>query len=549
MIERAIENWLIKANEKSFQLPFSYILSNQGHKVVHISRHCGMELGKDILSIGPDGIPCAFQLKSGDISLNKWTTEIIHQVQNLVLLSISHPSIDSSKQHKAYFVTNGKIEEEVSRAIEDLNKQWARSNQPQLHIIVGQEFVTEAIKLQTNFWPFTPADLKAILEIFVEDGKGIFPKVEFSSLLKKTLPFYKTTSNKKPSKSACNRAIASAAILTSFVTSNFASANNHLAIIEAWTIYISYILALSEKWDLTSKYFNDELSIALMNIYNSLVNLAHELKTKDNYLEGNIKVDGPFYPFRITCLIALLSILGLWNKIDNIHDKELSDFIQEFCNKNIKYAIPWGEAAIPQYLAFYWYSRFINATLEPEFLLRGLINHLCEHNNHDGKSPLPNPYYEAKDILPHIIDFQLDKFLPHKYRIVEKPITESFLGESFTLEGLMYIYIRCNWKQDMKSKWPSITKIGLRSFDFDKLWHFYFWNNLVGEDKVTLPNHTQSWEKLKALANNKCDSDLPKLIKEIPIFLLLFICVCPHRCNSSVVRWLDSEFKEIRTQL
>lgn len=549
MIERAIENWLIKANEKSFQLPFSYILSNQGHTVVHVSRHCGMELGKDILTIGPDGIPCAFQLKSGDISLHKWNTELIHQVQNLVLGTIVHPSIDSSKQYRAYLVTNGKIEEEVSRAIEDLNRQWQRNNQPQLKVIVGQEIIRDAIVLQTNFWPFEPSDMKSILELYIEDGRDIFPKSKFANLLEATLPLYRTSKGKKPTKNECNRAIASAAILTSFVTSNFLKENNHLALIEAWTIYISYILALSEKWKLISKYFNDELAIALMEIYNSLLNLAHELKSRNHYLEENISVDGPFYQIRMTWLISLLSILGLWNIIDKIDDKEINDFIHDFCKKNFNKTIPWGEAAIPQYLAFYWYFRFINATLEPEIILRDLIELLCTRNSPNSVSPLPDPYYEAKDLLPYIIDSQIDQFLPHKYRISEEPIRESFVGESFTLEGLIYLYVRGNWKQNMKRMWPKITKIRFHSFQFDKLWHFYLWRISAGEDKETLPNHTQSWEKLKILSNDSCDSDLPDLIKKIPIFLLLLICVFPHRYSASVIRWLDSQLKKIRHHL
>lgn len=243
MIERVIENWLIKANEKSFQLPFAYILSNKGHTVVHISRHCGMELGKDILSIDPEGVPCAFQLKSGDISLSKWNTEVIHQVQNLVLGTIVHPAIDPNKQYKAYLVTNGMIVEEVCRAIEDMNRQWERMGLPKLYVFIAQDIIREAISLQTDFWPFEPSELKSILELFIEDGKDVFPKAKFAQLLYSTLPFKQKTNQRNPTKNECSRAIASGAILTAFVSSNFLKENNHLAIIESLTIYIASLLS------------------------------------------------------------------------------------------------------------------------------------------------------------------------------------------------------------------------------------------------------------------------------------------------------------------
>lgn len=51
MIERVIENWLDNASEKTYQVPFCYMLVKQGHKIIHLSRHCGMEHGKDIITI------------------------------------------------------------------------------------------------------------------------------------------------------------------------------------------------------------------------------------------------------------------------------------------------------------------------------------------------------------------------------------------------------------------------------------------------------------------------------------------------------------------
>ena len=80
MLERVIENWLDKASERMFQQPYCYMLSAKGHTIIHLTRHCGMEMGKDIITIAPDGTPCAFQLKTGNISLAKWRDEVSPQI-------------------------------------------------------------------------------------------------------------------------------------------------------------------------------------------------------------------------------------------------------------------------------------------------------------------------------------------------------------------------------------------------------------------------------------------------------------------------------------
>ena len=129
MLERVIENWLDKASERSFQQCFCYMLSAEDHTIIHPTRHCTMEMGKDIITIGPDGIPCAFQLKTGDISYSKWTNEMVGQADQLVAVPIEHPSVNCDDHHRSYLVTNGNIVEEVSHAIKGRNRTWVKQGQ------------------------------------------------------------------------------------------------------------------------------------------------------------------------------------------------------------------------------------------------------------------------------------------------------------------------------------------------------------------------------------------------------------------------------------
>lgn len=39
------------------------MLSAEGHRILHSTRHSSIELGKDVVTTDKDGVPCAYQLK------------------------------------------------------------------------------------------------------------------------------------------------------------------------------------------------------------------------------------------------------------------------------------------------------------------------------------------------------------------------------------------------------------------------------------------------------------------------------------------------------
>jgi hypothetical protein len=71
MNERLVEDWLTKANERSFQTPFAQSLLADGMQVVRVG-HSPHEHGKDIIAIASDGRAHAYQLKTGDLDLKGW---------------------------------------------------------------------------------------------------------------------------------------------------------------------------------------------------------------------------------------------------------------------------------------------------------------------------------------------------------------------------------------------------------------------------------------------------------------------------------------------
>ena len=352
-------------------------------------------------------------------------------------------------------VTNGNIAEKVSRAIDDRNRAWAKQRLSDFHLqtITRGQLLKKAKRLGIDLWPTELTDIKTLLEMFLESGQGVLPKEKLASLFESTFPLKPLNNKRKPSKRHCERVIASAAILCAIATSSFSNENNHVAEIEAWILYISYVLALVERWGLSDTVYQDELEIATRLIYNSLSNLCDEIKEREELTEGDPLADSYIYQVRVTWLLGLMSIYALWRGSKEKSKKEVDDFLREFCKEKRIQLDLWGEAAIPQSLAFLWYFRKINGTKEQDNVLDGLISAICELNGPRGRRPLANPYYEAEDILPHILG------------VAEEPLMDSFRGQSYALEGLVHLFVRRNWKQRMKFLWPGVTRLMYLSFE------------------------------------------------------------------------------------
>jgi hypothetical protein len=547
VLERAVDNWLDKASERSFQVPFCYMLSRQGYTIVHISSHNAMELGKDVLAVDKKGTPCAFQLKGGDVSLRKWRDEVAPQVRDLAYGTVTHPSIDPSKRHRPFLVTNGNIDETVQRAINDENETLKSLGLPQIETRVGGQLKAEAKTLQSDLWPSELVDAKDLLELYLHEGKDVFPKAKLASLLESTLPFRKTAQGRRQPKRACNRAISSAAVLTALILSSFTEEENHVAEIEAWTLYVAYALALAERWNLEPKYYEAEVEIALRAIKNALTDLAEEVMERQHLAEGLATVDEPFYRVRVTWVAALLCILSMWRRADGEKQTDIDRFTRQFATNNAQSWALWGEAAISQFLAIYWHTKLILASSrQADGLLGMLANSVCDSKKPGIDSGLPDISLEAADCLPYLADEELRQVLPDelKVQLAKEPLTVSYRGYSHTLEGLTHLLVQQNWKRQMKLLWPNVTRINLHRFEFDEPWHFYRWRNEGGTERVIMPRHTQFWDQLKLEANAPTEEYLPELIRRYPLFALLFICVYPHRTSAPVLRWLNVKLRE-----
>ena len=543
MIERLLENWLNRANERSFQYPFCYWLASQNYRVVHLSRHCGMEIGKDVLAIDPQGVPCAYQLKGmsgGKLSQKRWRSEVQAQVQTLLNTVIVHPSISPSLPHRSFLVINGELEEEVLYEIENLNRCQERDgySNRKLEVIVKGDLLDGFKRLQTDFWVENLVETKTYLELLLENGKGQLPKDKLSRLIEAALPF-RSGGEKRPSKGEIAKSLAGCAIICASAVSSFTNEKNHVAEFEAWTIYFGYALGLAERWGLPQKDIQFALDMATEAMYSGLERLCDELMERQHFVEGDGLTDRFVYRIRMTRLLGLMGIYALWRKSriksGGQEGGESRDvFLRNFSKKHRKLVQLWGEYAVPEILAFYFYYRTIDPTQDRVALLVSVIQGILQLNG-EGQGKLANPYYDAETILPHTLGLE------------GNPLHDSFAGSSYTLEAVTHLFVRLNYKQTARLIFPTLTRMQYFTLEYDEPWHFYLYRIKAetGHHKSVMLTPPHSWKLLRESAAESRGDSLPSKMRELAFHYMCFISTFPHRMNANGIRWLDSSLSEM----
>jgi hypothetical protein len=533
VLERVVENWLTRVNERSFEVPFAQLLAGEGYQVVHLSRHGPFEEGKDILAIAPNGAPCAFQLKgapNGRITQNFWTAECLGQAIRLVEIPIVHPSIDSQLPRRVYFVTNGELEEEVRLEITHRNTDWEHRGHPKLETVVKGQLLARFRDLHTDLWPVELVSERTLLEFFLADGNECLDKARFSEFLLSMLPLFDEELNK----AECSRALASTAIVTAYALSPYAERLNHVALIEGWMVYISCLVALVEKYGLEPSYWQDTLDISAFAVEQALDALCDELKKRKYLIEGEPLVDAPFYRGRVTWLAGLVSVFALWQRFRD-PSRKIENWFESFVRSHQKDLLLWGEAAVPQFLAVFWLLRQFSATMEPDSLLTSLIESICNANEAEFLSGLPDPYHRLGDVVME------------QFGMSEDPPTETYYkGRSYTLESLVHLLARRGWRQRLRFLWPKITRLHHAEFQVASPWEFCLWRAENGNLAITQPKMPQSWAELKDQARQVDASLIPQLFQTRPELLLAFVLVYPHRLTKDVAKFLDDCAREAR---
>ncbi|WPU91863.1 hypothetical protein SNE25_21335 [Mucilaginibacter sabulilitoris] len=527
MLERVIENWLDKASEKSFQVPFCYMLIQEGHTIIHLTRHTLTEFGKDIIPRDPDGNICAFQLKGapgGRIGYEKYRSEILPQLMTLTSIPVTHPSIQNDgKYHKSYFVTNGYLEEEVGIAIATANAGHVRNGLPHMVVetILRGEMLAKAAKIKLEFLPSDLRDFNVLLELYLEDGTGMINKHKIATLLESL--YHKDEFKAKEKREL----ISSVAIIIALITANHTNEANHLALVEAWTMFLSYTYEFIEANDIAAKFYEQEIQIAFDTILNELEDLTDEVLDDPHLLQPSGPAENLIYSSKMTWILGFLAFLGTHYSISGNEGRVsgLASFLRQF--EQVIHI--YGEAAFAPMLSYYWFCRKNDKGPKPLESLKILFNTAIapmRDENADSSVFLPDPYQGVEECL-------INRFSEH--RKIENSKFESHYAES-----LIELLIREDQKWHLQQLWKPYSRILIKSFRYDRPGDRYQWRTSRGHEVSTVQPTPQSWSVISKGAQVVDDGSLPNFMKKNPLFIPVFLMVYPHRIDKEMVKFFDN---------
>lgn len=530
MLERLVENWLTKASERTLEVPFCQMLSGEGHKVVHLSRHGPFEQGKDVITVAPDGTPCAFQLKSidGKLTQRKWA-DFVPQITRLVELPIRHPSVDGGPHRRTYLVINGELEEEVREEITARNRDWVGRGHPRLETIVRGEILTRLTSLQTDFWPAKLSFERELLQLYTTDGRAYLDKANLYSLLSSIVDEASTSKGPRDP----TRLLPSTAIFVSYALASFEGEDNHVAMIEGWTVFVSLLIALVERFQVPENLWKDTFDICLYAIRAHLEGLIAELKERPHFVEGNALVDAPFYRGRMTWLLSLVAVNELM-RISLDPSDAIDGWAIEFITREMIRAQLWGDAAFPQLLALFFFVNQVGRPNESDRLLFGLIDGICSSHKHEGALGLPDPYHSLAEVVSMNVG------------LINREDTENFKGRSYSLGPILQLCARRGWRQALAQRWPDISRIDLAEFNVNAPWQYCQWHCEEGRLRIAAPGAPQSWTDLRDKSRQVDPSGLPQILRNRPWLLLLFLVVFPHRMTTEAAKFLDDHFRQVK---
>lgn len=539
MIEKLLENWLDSVNERSYQASFVQMLAAQDYCVLHSTRHCALEFGKDVIAIAPDGVPCAFQLKGnpgGRLGLSEFRSE---QQQIIQLLSqpLVFPGIPQDVAHRSYLVTNGYFDEEVHRAVDDLNRGPYLSK---LSLLGRGQLFNWAKELGINLWPSEINNIRELLEVFLIDGHGLLPLNRLASMFEEIFALRLSDTPLKAVQ--LERATSSAALLTGIATHHFAREDNHYAIASAWCFFLVSAIASYQRSNLEmTKKSKGSLLLAEQTVMDSLVALWNEMQDRKDLIEGNALAEPEVYRWRYTLLCGLMSVLWFFPAITP-DDKERQNAIAKWLNLNHESLLLWGEAAVPCFLALQLFLRCSESTFErPNRELIGLFETVVASNQPGNNNALSDPYYDFEDVGRAIYGLKAsDESLALK--------EETFAGATYSAELLLHLMARYNLKQQCQWYWPYFNRLCHKRFIPAQAWEYGLLRCADGIEETRQYPPEYTWEKLCDEASIEICKYLPEYLSAKPHLLMLWVIMAPHRLTSDIGRVVDAKLRLVFQQ-
>jgi hypothetical protein len=525
MNERLVEDWLTKANERSYQTPFAQALISEGMQVLRVG-HSPHEHGKDIITIDKAKKIHAYQLKDGDFDLKDFENQL-GQINALVETPVEHAAVSGMRRHQPWLVISGEVSIPALDRIRVYNIQWRRRGFAQLKVIVGRQLLTMFEGMAANFWPQHPLDSNRLFTLYLADGKANLDREGFAKLIQSIVVIGEKSKN-----SEIARKLAAANLFTSYALSPFYGANNHWEIVQGWIITAAHIAWVAEETGLAEPIWRPTFRLAVNAALVSLRAFVEEALLTDALRPMAFCELDEITRSRNTICAGAIAINVLLTRHDHEPWKQESlarKTLEElFKNKRL---LVWGESAVPFFLAITWSLDRLRSDQFSDTVLFATLSAVVNQTHGYLTPKLSNPYDSADDASAKLF----------RRVFKDEKAMELQAAVSYTLESLVTIVVRRMWRNGLSMFWSPITKIDLNRLVPDKphdilLWK---WGYERGANQARKYPPTQSWRELSADARRNEDDSLPAILKSDFDFSLLFLLCFPHRLSRALVKFFE----------
>lgn len=521
-LQRAIEYWLDAANEMGYQPLFCNWLSNAGYVVKHFSKSGPMEQGKDVIAVDASVVAHAFQLKGGDINLNRWRTEVRPEIEALIDLPIKHPDINKNKGHISYLVTNGELEDSVRVEIADLNESKWKS--APLHVWRRSDLLHRFQEMASGILPRDAETYKQLMDLMFANSAAL-PDIEQVNLFLEKI----FRVDEAVSKEQRKRDIAAAVLYTNLIVGSYRKRENHISTMRVLVLLLCHVMLSVDRHGLQDKLWIE----AHQSIWQDLIATARLLEAEVND-DGFAKafdspMDRDLIPLRKHLASLFVFTLKLSELIAN-DDAWKSIITPNMKDKYKEVLALWGETSfVPLVYLTLIFRRIKGNETSAYHFLQGAIDQIIMLNGRKAKvrPGLLSPYFD--------VDFPVKL----AFKLYEGDFEDDYRHSSYYLKPFVEVLARAEQREILSQRWQDISFINFEQFIPNADWQYYVWLSPYGESATFIPEKVQSWVKLVGGAKGFNGAKLPPTLKRFPAFMPFFLAVFPHRLDSATLGYLD----------
>jgi hypothetical protein len=533
--ERVIENWLTNANELSFTVPFAQVLALQGHTILHISpKKATLEQGKDIISVDGEGAVHCYQLKGGDVTLDRWRSELRPEIDALTELPPQHPSIRRGSDWICHLVINGELKGEATREITDTQNAREQRGAKSFDVILRGALLRQFTDVYGKYLPRDLDDFAAFIDLHREDGLEPLDKPAMAKLIESLLADVLSEGAKSPAKNAIRQRINASLVSVSYLLSNKYRQLNHVAIVEGWLMQLGYILAVVERHGLDEKFWRPAADLIQTLIAETFGELLDELEERTHYAQPASMpyADAYVYRLRVTIVAGYLAAFGVYWRLTHGVPGLHEDRIEAFLDKVVALELPVikSEGQIPLVANIALFYQLVGKTAEAQDLVAGGIMPILYFSDKGG---MFDPYIDVQDIIRTELGITLS------------PVRRNFGRNSYVLAPMTLLAAQLDMRELLGACWRHISHISTHQLIPVDPWNWYFWRRNDGKLEATFPAQTQSWQQLVAEARRPDHSIMPQHLRSQPGYIPLFLCLMPHRMSSYAIRTLVASLQRL----